>query len=168
LLSDKSPQLHDEGKIVTPISPFKMKQSFVYTLHCVLFCLISHSTAFTSLEPSSPVSKTSADAQRIPYLPSSTLSQRRDFISQITIAIIPVISPKLSHATESSTSDVPFHSTAYGQEEYTNSIVASRDTNISPREVYDTIASDYLKNVLDMIEKGGGGVARALDVGAGK
>jgi hypothetical protein len=37
-----------------------------------------------------------------------------------------------------------FHSAAYGLEEYNNAIVASRDTNVSPREVYDTIASDYL------------------------
>ena len=37
-----------------------------------------------------------------------------------------------------------FHSAAYGLEEYNNAMVASRDTNVSPREVYDTIASDYL------------------------
>jgi hypothetical protein len=37
-----------------------------------------------------------------------------------------------------------FHSAAYGLEEYNNAIVASRDTNVSPREVYDTIGGDYL------------------------
>eukprot|EP00546_Thalassionema_frauenfeldii_P007702 CAMPEP_0178923136 /NCGR_PEP_ID=MMETSP0786-20121207/16548_1 /TAXON_ID=186022 /ORGANISM="Thalassionema frauenfeldii, Strain CCMP 1798" /LENGTH=256 /DNA_ID=CAMNT_0020597591 /DNA_START=75 /DNA_END=845 /DNA_ORIENTATION=+ len=50
-----------------------------------------------------------------------------------------------------------FKSAGYGVEEYTNSIVASRDTNISPKEVYDTI--------LKLKTKDGG--TRALDVGAG-
>ncbi|KAG7369412.1 methyltransferase domain containing protein [Nitzschia inconspicua] len=35
----------------------------------------------------------------------------------------------------------PFKSAAYSKKEYTNSIVASRDTNISPLEVYDTLKS---------------------------
>ena len=43
--------------------------------------------------------------------------------------------------------------------------MASRDTNISPREVYDTISSDYLKGVLDLVK---GRSPRALDVGAGE
>jgi hypothetical protein len=73
-----------------------------------------------------------------------------------------------------------FHSAAYGIEEYTNSIVASRDTNVSPREVYDTIASGYLADAAAAAkaaseEEGGGGrprrrrrrPPRALDVGAG-
>jgi hypothetical protein len=37
--------------------------------------------------------------------------------------------------------DRPFQSGGYGREEYTNSFVASRDTNISPKEAYDTILS---------------------------
>lgn len=71
----------------------------------------------------------------------------------------------------------PFHSAAYGQEEYTNSIVASRDTNISPKEVYDTIASDFLTEALNEAIKakqqgksnlnGDDSGPRALDVGAG-
>lgn len=71
--------------------------------------------------------------------------------------------------TTKSHKETSFHSAAYGREEYTNSIVASRDTNISPKEVYDTIASDYLKEAFDaaMKERGGGYGPRALDVGAG-
>lgn len=71
----------------------------------------------------------------------------------------------------------PFHSAAYGQEEYTNSIVASRDTNISPKEVYDTIASDFLTEALNEAIKAkqqgrtnsndDDSGPRALDVGAG-
>ncbi|KAI2497091.1 hypothetical protein MHU86_17408 [Fragilaria crotonensis] len=52
--------------------------------------------------------------------------------------------------------ETTFRSNGYGREEYTNSIVASRDTNISPAEVYDTLAKLRTK----------GGI-RALDVGAG-
>ena len=94
---------------------------------------------------------------------SQNTLQRRNVLAQIaTAALIPL--PSLATETND---EKPFHSAAYGQEEYTNSIVASRDTNISPREVYDTIASDYLKNVLDVVKRDGG-VARALDVGAGE
>jgi hypothetical protein len=94
--------------------------------------------------------------------------QRRKFLSQIALTpLIPLPSTALEANENDASSNKPFHSAAYGQEEYTNSIVASRDTNISPREVYDTIASDYLTNVLDLVNKDGG-VARALDVGAGE
>jgi hypothetical protein len=91
---------------------------------------------------------------------------RRTFLNLLTTAAI--ILPHPSYAIQPQTPvENPFHSTATGREEYTNSIVASRDTNISPREVYDTISSEYLRNVLDTVEKEGG-VARALDVGAGE
>ena len=65
--------------------------------------------------------------------------------------------------------DKPFHSAAYTLKEYTNSIVASRDTNISPKEVYDTIASSYLQEAYDAaIKSSSSSVSpRALDVGAG-
>lgn len=65
--------------------------------------------------------------------------------------------------------EAPFHSAAFGNEEYTNSLVASRDTNISPKEVYDTISSDYLKEAYNAAIKDGGRDyrPRALDVGAG-
>ena len=57
----------------------------------------------------------------------------------------------------------PFVSAAYTRKELTNSIVASRDTNISPAEVYETIKR------LKKGELNGSGAtnARALDVGAG-
>ena len=57
-----------------------------------------------------------------------------------------------------------FLSAAYGREEYTNSIVASRDTNISPAEAYDVIrhhiplASDLRWRHRNL---------RAADIGAG-
>lgn len=56
--------------------------------------------------------------------------------------------------------DRPFISAASPKKEYTNSIVASRDTNISPLEVYDTL-STRLTRTADSA------TARALDVGAG-
>ena len=42
-------------------------------------------------------------------------------------------------STTSSTRTTTFRSLAYGKAEYTNSITASRDTNISPLEAYDVI-----------------------------
>jgi len=56
----------------------------------------------------------------------------------------------------------PFVSAAYVRKELTNSIVASRDTNISPAEVYETI-----KRLKKGGLNGGETSARALDVGAG-
>jgi 2-polyprenyl-3-methyl-5-hydroxy-6-metoxy-1,4-benzoquinol methylase len=55
--------------------------------------------------------------------------------------------------------DSAFRTTAVGQEEYTNAITASRDTNISPKEAYEQI--------LSKIPKASKQGARALDLGAG-
>jgi SAM-dependent methyltransferase len=52
-----------------------------------------------------------------------------------------------------------FRTRAVGQEEYTNAITASRDTNISPKEAYDTL--------LRKIPRASTTRARALDLGAG-
>lgn len=71
-----------------------------------------------------------------------------------------------STKTKSSSEAKPFHSAAYTLKEYTNSIVASRDTNISPKEVYDTISSTYLQEAYDAAIKSNT-IPRALDVGAG-
>ena len=63
--------------------------------------------------------------------------------------------------------DVIFTS-GYGKEEYTNSITASRDTNISPKEVYDSIQSSYLYYPIEQLRKRNDDrVPRAFDVGAG-
>jgi hypothetical protein len=58
----------------------------------------------------------------------------------------------------------PFRSAAYSLKEYTNSIVASRDTNVSPLEVYETL----LQKLKPAVRTNTNGVLRrALDVGAG-
>ena len=68
--------------------------------------------------------------------PPQQAMQRRSFMHKIaTIPSTLLIMPSPVHPRED---DAPFHSAAYGLEEYTNSIVASRDTNVSPKEVYDT------------------------------
>jgi len=63
----------------------------------------------------------------------------------------------------------PFVSAAFIRKELSNSIVASRDTNISPLQVYETILR--LKNQASDGERSGSTgplyTARALDVGAG-
>ena len=56
--------------------------------------------------------------------------------------------------------EITFKSEAFGLREYTNSVTASRDTNISPFEAYDVIQSAF-SNKLDKRNM------RALDLGAG-
>ena len=68
---------------------------------------------------------------------SQQAMQRRSFMHKIAIPSTLLIMPSPVHSIEDE-DDAPFHSAAYGLEEYTNSIVASRDTNVSPKEVYDT------------------------------
>ena len=60
-------------------------------------------------------------------------------------------------AVASPADDNRFISSGYSRAEYTNSKTASRDTNISPKEVYDTL--------LQRVKSSGG--TRALDVGCG-
>jgi hypothetical protein len=57
-----------------------------------------------------------------------------------------------------------FKSAAYGRQEYTNSIVASRDTNLSPAEAYDVIRQHIPKS---SDTRRGAQSARAADIGAG-
>lgn len=72
----------------------------------------------------------------------------------------------------------PFSSAAFTKKEYTNSIVASRDTNISPLEVYETLQTQLKRNnnddetattAKDVMEQQQqqSSLPRALDVGAG-
>lgn len=92
-----------------------------------------------------------------------------------------VLAEETTIMMNSNTKEERFITGAYGREEYTNSIVASSDTNISPREVYDSIQSQYLRYPLLMLqqqqqeEKGSKEnripnrhyLPRALDMGAG-
>jgi hypothetical protein len=76
--------------------------------------------------------------------------KRRKFLQKgCTLAI------GLVAATTPSDAEDGFISSGFSRTEYTNSITASRDTNISPKEVYDTL------------ERLRGSGTRALDVGAG-
>lgn len=60
----------------------------------------------------------------------------------------------------------PIFTRGFGREEYTNSITASRDTNISPKEVYDSIQSSYVEYPLTKARENNR-IPRAWDVGAG-
>ena len=100
---------------------------------------------------------------------------RRNFLqSSLLFGTVQIIRrPQEALAAEETTSisslsdeTKPFHSAAYTLKEYTNSIVASRDTNISPKEVYDTISSNYLQEAYDAAIKSNS-TPKALDVGAG-
>lgn len=93
-------------------------------------------------------------------IPSTKLesSTRRSFFQQLATCTV-LIPGRVALADEEKEAK-PFFSNAYPKAELTNSIVASRDTNVSPMEVYDTLRSQLVKNA-----KTEG--ARALDVGAG-
>ena len=78
---------------------------------------------------------------------SSSCCERRSFLLTIPTAatMAPILLPSSpAYPVTEDTTIRPFHSAAYDLKEYTNSIVASRDTNISPKEVYDTISSNFL------------------------
>jgi SAM-dependent methyltransferase len=64
-----------------------------------------------------------------------------------------------SNTNKAENDTVAFRTSAVGQEEYTNAITASRDTNISPKEAYDTLTGK--------IPRASTTRARALDLGAG-
>ena len=75
--------------------------------------------------------------------------------------------PHIAQAEETSYSSTIF-TAAFGKEEYTNSITASRDTNISPKEVYDSIRSSYVTYPLEQMQKNNiDRIPRAWDVSAG-
>jgi hypothetical protein len=92
----------------------------------------------------------------VPILSFGLEQTRRDAIHNLLIG--PTLSILISDS--GAESDRPFTSAAFPKKEYTNSIVASRDTNVSPLEVYETLASKLRRNPNDKN-------ARALDVGAG-
>lgn len=75
--------------------------------------------------------------------------KRRKILQTGAIGLVTTIRTTPSNAEDG------FVSSGFSRTEYTNSITASRDTNISPKEVYDTL------------ERLRGSGTRALDVGAG-
>jgi hypothetical protein len=58
-----------------------------------------------------------------------------------------------------------FRSQAFGKEEYNNAFAASENTNVSPKEAYDTILSKVAPKELEV--GGAGRPLRVLDLGAG-
>ena len=104
-------------------------------------------------------------------------NRRRQFICQFTCTAamgLMTTFPKSSNAIDNNNNVNNNHdekiifTSGYGKEEYTNSITASRDTNISPKEVYDSIKSSYLFYPMEQLKmKNDNREPRAFDVGAG-
>lgn len=92
-------------------------------------------------------------------------SSRRRWLIKSTVAGIitgaAIPSHSIAAAVDTTSTGTAFTTAAVGQEEYTNAITASRDTNISPKEAYDTILN---KIPVSVVKNSGG---RALDLGAG-
>jgi 2-polyprenyl-3-methyl-5-hydroxy-6-metoxy-1,4-benzoquinol methylase len=112
---------------------------------------------------------------------SSASNDRRQFLSQITtVAGVTSIAP-FANIPYANAEQLPsdqkqqqqqqenqIFTAGYGREEYTNSITASRDTNISPKEVYDSIQSSYIRYPIEQLQKRNDNrIPRAFDVGAG-
>ena len=133
-----------------------------------------------------PCGRSGFDSAQVSFSPEKSsmhnaeLSRRRLIAGSIAAAASLLLQPSKSHAhsdTDTANTDTEaFRTGAFGKEEYTNSIIASRDTNISPKEVYDSIESQYIKYPLEKIreqqQQAGVGATqqrqpRALDVGAG-
>jgi len=104
------------------------------------------------------------------YSRRSWLQQEIPVFLAIPISSIAVNSSIISPAPANAASNT-FRSTAYDLKEYTNSITASRDTNVSPKEAYDVLS----ETIQPVAEKQNSNAAastnpnanRALDVGAG-
>ena len=130
----------------------------------------------------------------------SPLSRRELIVNSVLATTTSVVVPSSTSATETTAAppaaatsatvsdekeqqqgqpvvERPFVSAAYSKREYTNSIVASRDTNISPAEVYDTIRGRLQLQQQQLLQKAddngddtttiASNNLRALDVGAG-
>ena len=86
---------------------------------------------------------------------------RRDVV--VSLVGFPFVcggAPSWAAATKQEEEKEGFQSAGFVRMEYTNSITASRDTNISPQEVYDTLEKLQITNKNNNNR-------RALDVGAG-
>ena len=90
-------------------------------------------------------------------------ASRRQAIAAALLLLRPLGAPPAHAASCDASRDAPgnaFRSAAFQKPNYSSAIVASRDTNVSPREAYDIIAD---RAVLPK----GLPCARALDLGAG-
>lgn len=97
---------------------------------------------------------------------------RRHLLKRIGIHFM--ITATAASATEEGDKDIrlpsnkdEFQSSGFTKQEYTNSITASRDTNISPKEAYDTISSFYISKQPIQDAQKQNRIPRALDLGAG-
>lgn len=94
------------------------------------FCLIS--------QPTSLWSWTFPNHSRRSFIAATFAAPSAFVLSPDAWSAAP-IDPARSGTDDSTGPTSSFRTLGYGQEEYTNSITASRDTNISPREAYDVI-----------------------------
>lgn len=89
------------------------------------------------------------------------VASRRAVLGRLVSAAASVLLSSPTKATAEDAAD--FVTTAYGRQEYTNSITASRDTNLSPAEAYDVIRQQIPACVVGDDNR----EHRALDLGAG-
>lgn len=102
----------------------------------------------------------------IPY--SSSLQPqmaRRNWFQQALFSLVTASFPNSAVADNHGNAgdNDYFASAGFARQEYTNSIIASRNTNISPKEVYDTLERLQKQSVENTTNRR----RRALDVGAG-
>lgn len=135
------------------------------SIRCVLWVLLSLSSVALALQiqhcDRPPSRSSSAPASQQPV----SCQPRRDLLNAVFLQI-PVVAGLLSASSLSScppaqaVAKADFRTKA--RAEYTNSITASRDTNVSPQEAYDSILK-----YLPPVSKNAAETKVALDVGAG-
>jgi hypothetical protein len=102
-----------------------------------------------------------------------TYSRRRILLHPVFSSLVfsstlsqPAYADVYTPTTVSPLSPEAFYTAAFGKQEYTNSIIVSRDTNISPAEVYDSISSSLLQYPLQQAQQQKR-IPKAWDVGCG-
>ena len=99
-------------------------------------------------------------APRLAPSEAACTSSRRQAIAAALLLLRPLGAPPPAHAEaacDASQVDAPgsaFRSAAFEKPNYSSAIVASRDTNVSPREAYDIIAERaLLPGVVPLLQK---------------
>ena len=117
-----------------------------------------------ALPPAWPLGGTPRSAARLSRPPSMACSRRQAHASAASLAALLLSSAPPHRAMAQGVcppaSKASFVSAAFDQPNYANAVVASRDTNVSPKEAYDVIASRAQP-------PDGVTCPRALDLGAG-
>ena len=148
---------------------------FSYRYYCIYYFAVLLILLWTSSSSSLLQQHT---IKQLPLILTDHTTRRRQLLLQPAVswlALISSVSPTPARAAgplqnnnnnNNNNNNTEFFTSAFNKQEYTNSIIVSRDTNISPSEVYDSISSSYLQYPL-LQARQLSRIPRAWDVGCG-